>query len=222
MKNFQVTELNISSVPVDWLYARYQRLQKGSKNKPSPALLQELEIIKRYLDKSGKSTCNEFQSPEVEQIELNIPIAIRQQYVSIVEYRLKEYYQLTKRKKWLEIEVRQLRPHEPKVTAAYDPTGVSARSGFAKSSTEQAVMNMFEKADKLEDELWEVEGQMYPVERALRSLNYEQLMLIESKYFCREEALDDYLMIKFNWYRAKYYSVKKTALILLAQSLRIV
>ncbi|MFD1904887.1 hypothetical protein ACFSQ7_13960 [Paenibacillus rhizoplanae] len=32
-------------------------------------------------------------------------------------------------------------------------------------------------------------------------------------FFCREEELDEYLMNKFNWYRAKYYQVKKTALI---------
>ncbi|WNS43864.1 hypothetical protein [Paenibacillus sp. MMS20-IR301] len=101
-------------------------------------------------------------------------------------------------------------------------TGISIRSGIPHSSTEQAVMSMYDKAERLQDEIWEVEDQLYPMEKALRSLDPDQLMLIEVKYFCREEELDDYLMNEFNWYRAKYYQVKKTALILLAQSLRII
>ncbi|GGF72180.1 hypothetical protein GCM10010912_16620 [Paenibacillus albidus] len=221
MKNFQVTELNISSVPVDWLFARYQKLKKSVKTNSSTALHRELMIIKEHLEKTGKSSgshCDE----EVEQIEMNIPVAIRQQYVSIVEYRLKQYYQANKRIKWLNIELQQIKPKEPKVTAGMELTGVSGRSGLPHSSTEHAVLSMYDKAERLQDEIWEVEDQLYPMEKALRSLDPDQLKLIESKYFYREEALDEYLMNEFNWYRAKYYQVKKTALILLAQSLRII
>lgn len=219
VKKFQVTELNISLVPVDWLFARYQKLKKSVKI--TAAVEQELTIIKNHLEKTGKtsaSTCTE----EVEQIEMDIPVAIRQQYVSIVEYRLKQYYQDNKRINWLRSELMQIKPKEPKVTAGMEVTGISARSGIPHSSTEQAVMSMYDKAERLQDEIWEVEDQLYPMEKALRSLDPDQLMLVEAKYFCRVEELDESLMNKFNWYRAKYYSVKKTALILLAQSLRII
>lgn len=219
LKNFQVTELNISLVPVDWLFARYQKLKKSLKI--TAAVQQELTIIKEHLEKTRKSSvsaCDE----EVEQMEMNIPVAIRQQYVSIVEYRLKQYYQANKRINWLKSELMQMKPKEPKVTAGMELTGISGRSGIPHSSTEQAVMSMYDKAERLQDEIWEVEDQLYPIEKALRSLDPDQLMLIEAKYFCREEELDEYLMNKFNWYRAKYYQVKKTALILLAQSLRII
>lgn len=219
LKNFQVTELNIALVPVDWLFARYQKLKKSVKI--TAAVKQELMIIKEHLENTGKSSvraCDE----EVEQIEMDIPVAIRQQYVSIVEYRLKQHYQANKRVNWLKSELMQIKPKEPKVTAGMELTGISGRSGIPHSSTEQAVMSMYDKAERLQDEIWEVEDQLYPMEKALRSLDPDQLMLIEAKYFCREEELDEYLMNKFNWYRAKYYQVKKTALILLAQSLRII
>ncbi|WP_379143554.1 hypothetical protein [Paenibacillus sp. sgz500992] len=221
MKNFQVTELNISLVPVDWLFARYQKLKKSVKTTSSHAVQQELMIIKEHLEKTGKSSVSSCDE-EVEQIEMNIPVAIRQQYVSIVEYRLKQYYQANKRKHWLDVELQKVKPKEPKVTAGMELTGVSGRSGLPHSSTEHAVMSMFDRAERLQDEIWEVEDQLYPMEKALRSLDPDQLRLIEAKYFCREEALDEYLMNNFNWYRAKYYQVKKTALILLAQSLRII
>lgn len=221
MKNFQVTELNISLVPVDWLFARYQKLKKSVKTTTSPAVQQELIIIKEHLEKTGKSSVSSCDE-EVEQIEMNIPVAIRQQYVSIVEYRLKQYYQANKRKHWLDVELQKVKPKEPKVTAGMELTGVSGRSGLPHSSTEHAVMSMFDRAERLQDEIWEVEDQLYPMEKAMRCLDPDQLMLIEAKYFCREEALDEYLMNNFNWYRAKYYQVKKTALILLAQSLRII
>ncbi|ETT54797.1 hypothetical protein C162_03824 [Paenibacillus sp. FSL R7-269] len=219
LKNFQVTELNISLVPVDWLFARYQKLKKSVKITAGGQ--KELMVIREYLEKTGRtsvSSCDE----EVEQTEMDIPVAIRQQYVSIVEYRLKQYYQANKRKQWLHAELQTVRPKEPKVTAGMELTGVSGRSGIPHSSTEQAVMSMFDKAERLQDEIWEVEDQLYPMEKALRCLDPDQLKLVEAKYFCREEELDEYLMNSFNWYRAKYYQVKKTALILLAQSLRII
>ncbi|WNS43863.1 hypothetical protein [Paenibacillus sp. MMS20-IR301] len=98
MKNFQVTELNISLVPVDWLFARYQKLKKSVKI--TATVKQELKIIKEYLKKTGKSSARAYDE-ELEQIEMNIPVAIRQQYVSIVEYRLKQYYQANNRINWL-------------------------------------------------------------------------------------------------------------------------
>ncbi|MEK3698173.1 hypothetical protein NYE33_14520 [Paenibacillus sp. FSL R10-2199] len=221
MKNVQVTELNISMVPVDWLFTRYQKLEKSRKSTSSPAVQHELMIIKEHLKKTDKSSVHH-REDEVEQIEMNIPVAIRQQYVSIVEYRLKQYYQSNKRKHWLNAELQKVKPQEPKFTAEMELSGVSGHSGLPHSSTEHAVMNMFDRIERIQDEIWEVEDQLYPMEKALRSLDPDQLMLIEAKYFCREEELDEYLMNKFNWYRAKYYQVKKTALILLAQSLRII
>lgn len=165
-------------------------------------------IIEEHLEKTGKSSISNCEV-EVEKIEMNIPVAIRQQYVSIVEYRLRQYYQANKRKHWLNVELQKVKPKEPKVTAEMELTAVSGRSGFPHSSTEHAVMSMFDRAERLQDEIWEVEDQLYPMEKAMRCLDPDQLMLIEAKYFCREEALDEYLMNNFNWYRAKYYLVKK-------------
>ncbi|WP_110931589.1 hypothetical protein [Paenibacillus bouchesdurhonensis] len=41
-------------------------------------------------------------SEDVKQLELDIPVALREQYQLIVEHRLKDHYQRMKRKNWLE------------------------------------------------------------------------------------------------------------------------
>ncbi|RRJ63251.1 hypothetical protein EHV15_10215 [Paenibacillus oralis] len=74
----------------------------------------------------------------------------------------------------------------------------------------------------MEQELQDLEERMYPMQKALLELDFEQLSLVEAKYFCREEPIDDALINSFGWGRQKYYTVKKTALITLATTLRVI
>ncbi|MEC0167398.1 hypothetical protein [Paenibacillus graminis] len=214
-KSFIVTETNISSVPHDWLFARYQRIERMLVHSDNPKLQKELELIRNHLQ-------DDESTETVEQLELDIPLAVREQYAPIVEYRLREYYELMQQKKSLEFLIQTIRPSEPKVTASYDSVGGSGSGGLTQSSTERAVMAMFHKIDRYQAEIKEVEEKMYPMQRAIRSLRNEQRMLIERKYLLREEPLDEQLMMELRWYRKKFYHVKKVALISLAQSLRIV
>ncbi|MOA42676.1 hypothetical protein D3C78_1647460 [compost metagenome] len=63
---------------------------------------------------------------------------------------------------------------------------------------------------------------MYPLQKALQQLSYEQLQLVQAMYFVREKPKNDNLIETFGWGRQKFFDIKKTALIVLAESLRIV
>lgn len=213
-KTFIVTETNISSVPHDWLYARYQRIERMLVHSENPKLHKELELIQNHLQANEPLEA-------VEQLELDIPVAVREQYAPIVEYRLGEYYEMLQQRKKLELLIQTVRPNEPKVTASYGGIG-GFGGGMKSSSTEQAVMAMFSRVEQYQAEIRELDANIYPIQKAIRSLRYEQQILVEKKYLQPEVPLDEVLMNELRWYRKKYYQIKKVALIRLAHALRII
>lgn len=226
MRNIMITEKNIKQVPVDWLCVRYSKIQKQVKTNDSIELIREIKLIEGYLTKIGKSNLIQKHSlTEVQQLELDIPIAIAEQYEPIVEYRLKEYHRKVERKKIIEEElpyVKAQQVHPSKMTASYGNLSGVAVGGITSSSTEAAVMRYFNRIERLEEELVDINETIYPMERALAQLSYDQLRLITAKYFTKENPINESLMQELCWGKQKFYDVKKTALIVIAESLRIV
>ncbi|GIP61148.1 ArpU family phage packaging/lysis transcriptional regulator [Paenibacillus woosongensis] len=225
MRKIRVTQTNVTQIPTDWLCVRYQKIQKMMKTSDNPKIVEEARIIEQYLYTEDKlELIGKYSDEEdVEQLELDIPVALREQYQPIVEHRLKEYYQRRKRKYWLEAEIDKKREAElPKVTATYGNTTGVLVHGTPYSSTESAVIRTIEKVERMEEELSEIEKMMYPIERSLAQLDPEQLIIVEKKYFVREEPIDHALYTELGMGRQRFYMLKKTALIRLAESLRII
>lgn len=224
MKNILVTQTNISSVPIDWLCARYQRLKRRRKF-DNQQDLNEMELIENYLQEIGKAELIGFFT-SYEQMEMDIPVAMRQQYAPIVEHRLKEHYRHCQRKVWIEAAIPKananLRAEPTKLTATYGNLAGVTGGGGIHNPIEASFIRAVEKIERLEQELVEIEERMEPMQKALLELDFEQLSLIEAKYFCREEPIDDTLINSFGWGRQKYYTVKKTALITLATTLKVI
>lgn len=219
MRSIQVTRTNIKFVSIDWLCVRYNKLRKKSL---TPDVEREMLLIEEHLKLEGKAELvGIFDS--IEQLEMDIPVVMKDQYVPIVEELLKEHRHLKKRKEWLENSIPLLvQPEIPSMTAGYgNITGVTGGGQFG-SSIEQSVIRSVERTERKEAELREIESKMHPMEKALQELYPDQLQVIEAKYFPREEPKDEYLINKFTWSRTRYYEVKKAALIRLACSLKII
>lgn len=222
MRSIQVTTTNIKFVSIDWLCVRYNKLRKQSLTSD---VEREMLLIEEHLKSQGKAELvGVFDSAE--QLEMDIPVVMKEQYVPIVEELLKEHSHLQNRKNWLEncIPVAKVKsqPDIPNMVAGYgNVTGVTGGGEF-RSSVEQSVIRSMERVERMEAELHEIESKMHPMEKALQELYPDQLQVIESKYFPREEPKDEYLISKFTWSRTRYYEVKKAALIRLACSLKII
>ncbi|MNW46117.1 hypothetical protein D3C74_233970 [compost metagenome] len=75
-------------------------------------MVREIKIIEDYFDEINKSNLIEkHYFTAVEQLEMDIPVAIQKQYVPIVEYRLQEFYRMTQRKQWIECEWKNRKPN---------------------------------------------------------------------------------------------------------------
>lgn len=223
MNNIQLTELNVYSVPVDWVYLRYGKLKRLIKMNKDPEMMKEAEIIEKFLESNGNNKILEAYS--VEQIEMDIPKVLRKQYVPIVEERLEEHYLRMRRRNWLEQEIKNrsenLMVEMPKVTASFSDTGESGGGWLPSSPTENAVLNAYDRIDKLKSEFHEIEEAMYTVDKVLQELKHDQLNLVKALYFQREKRNDNVIMKELFWGRQKYYDIKKATLIKIAYKLNI-
>jgi hypothetical protein len=227
MRNILVTEKNVSQIPVEWLCVRHSKLKKKLKfidtdNLTNPELIKEIKLIEEYLAETGKSNLVEgIALTEVQQLELDIPVALQEQYVPIVEYRLREYYSFLQRKKRITSELSYLKVQVGMTTPQYgNLSGVAVGGNY--SSTEAAVIKHFDRIERYKNELEEIEEAIYPMQRALQQLTGDQLKLVEAKYFVKEKPKNDNLIQELSWGRQKFFDLKKAALILIAESLRIV
>lgn len=137
MRSVQITKTNISSLPLDWIYIRYQRLQKSCLKSEGETHSDELDLIREYFDLNGYAAIFGITNKsDADQMELEIPTASRSQYVPIIENRLREHYRLTQRKHNLEQQLTDILGafyvlDLPKMTATYgNISGVSARGEY--------------------------------------------------------------------------------------------
>ncbi|MGG4108809.1 hypothetical protein AAXB25_33445 [Paenibacillus lautus] len=224
MNNIQLTELNVYSVPLDWVYLRYGKLKRLIKITKDPEMIKESEIIEKFLEEKGNNKVLEAYST-VEQIEMDIPKVLRNQYVPIVEERLEEHYIRLRRSLWLKSEIKSrsenLMVEMPKITASFSDSG-SSGGGLPSSSTEKAVLMAYDRIDKLKSELHEIEESMYTVDKVLQELKQDQLNLVKALYFTRERRPDNVIMKELFWGRQKYYNIKKATLMKLAYKFSII
>ncbi|WP_336775386.1 hypothetical protein [Paenibacillus sp. MMO-58] len=215
MRNIEITDQNVTLIPMDWLLIRYQKLNKKIKQPLVDAkILSEYAIIERYLAEKG----------HFEQLELNLPRPKREEYVGVTELMLKEYYRLQRRKERLEQEWeyqnRTCTPAETSTTASYNGGG---GSGVISKPVEKAVLQPLERLENIEREIDSISNRLAPIERALQALDYDQMRIIKAKYFVTEKKNDQVLYEEELFLnRQKYYELKKTAIITIAQALRII
>ncbi|GMK47517.1 hypothetical protein PghCCS26_46470 [Paenibacillus glycanilyticus] len=216
MRNIEITDKNVTLIPMDWLLIRYQKLNKKIKQPLVDAkILSEHAVIERYLADKG----------HFEQLELNLPRPKREEYVGVTEQMLKEYYRLQRRKERLEQEWEYLSktctPAETKITASYNGGGGGA--GLISKPVEKAVLQPLDRLENIEREIYGISNRLAPMERALQALDYDQLRIITAKYFVTEKKKDQVLYEEELFLnRQKYYELKKTAIITIAQALRII
>lgn len=226
MNNIQVTELNIYSIPLDWIFVRYTKLKKWVRKQNNSDFIREIEIIEKYFRDNGKGQIVDSLTPsEIDQLETSIPAALRNQFVPIVENRLVEYYQMMRRCEWLRSEIQRREQatiqYNPKITSTLTETGIGGKGGF-HSSTETAVLRPIEALDNLKAELYELKEHMYPMEKALRELTEEQLHFVQVRYFVREVPSNEQTMQTLIWSRGKYYEVKWRVMFKIADQLKVI
>lgn len=218
MRNIQVTSTNVQHVPVNLLLGRYKVLnRKIQRKRATTEMVKEFELIRLHLAKSGQ------EELIVEQVELDIPHPVREQYVAIVEEKLRDYRLDVKRKQELS---EKLKRQGVQIFFSGTKFGSDAavRSSNHKyaSSTERAVIDADEQLNKIREELDSLEHRMYLVERALNSLKPEQKKLIYQKYLDSQyEPKDEFLIQHFEIGRQKFYEIKGAAIVKIASSLQI-
>lgn len=216
-RNFIVTDRNIGAVPKPALIARCNRIKRTlnkSASNEKPELRTELTLIVEYLGEEVTTLSD--------QLELDIPQNVREQYVPLIETRLGEHRVLRKRLARLKSQLpTSYNPVESKVTASYgNLSGVN--SGGVHSSTEAAVLHPFEQEERILKEIKQIEEAIYPMERILEWLNEDQQELINERYLMDSNEKDYLVKERLGWSRTKYYDVKGAALIQIASSLRII
>ncbi|WP_338709257.1 ArpU family phage packaging/lysis transcriptional regulator [Paenibacillus amylolyticus] len=228
MENFNrimVTEQNIFAVPKDWLIIRYEHLQKKIKTSKDANQVFDFKREVGIIDGFFESNKEPQNLSEVDQDEVRIPKPLKSQYVPIVEARLDTHYQRMIRKTELGRDIKyasEFRAAMPKITASYNlSSGGSA--GEYQSSTEQAVLKPFDRYERLQQELYDLEEDMYMMSSVvIPKLDSEQRELIEKRYFTKERVTDNLVMDVLCWHRAKYYRIKKATLLKIASELKLI
>lgn len=238
INKLQITKQNIYAVPKDWIIIRHQVLQKnirsGKVGENLEEVMQESEIIKEYLGSHHKkmnihdlpeSNPSVNHLSEADQLEMDIPVLLKNQYVPIVEDRLNDHYVHMLRKESLERQIEVARASVaamPKITANYDSTGGGFGGGLPQSPTEMAVMRPIERLERLRKDLYELEESMYTMNYVLQELKPEQFELVKAMFFTRHRLQDNVLMGELHWGRKKFYSIKKATFIRIAYKLKII
>lgn len=212
LRNIKVTERNASEVPIDWLQVRYYRLKRWIEESQNAKeeWANELKVIEAEL--ASRNRLELIQEQEVVQLELEgIPSITREEYVSIVEERLRVHYQMCKEYAWL---------HEQRAaTQAVDRQTVYSHRQLGLGVT----LIHDEQQDKLHDRLMQLQENILHIRTILETrLTEEQRLLIKEKYLTREMPKDDYLMLKLHVGRQKYYNLKKQALTRIAYELGVI
>lgn len=221
MRSIKITHNNVQAVSIEWLCVRYRKLQKQIKKEERPEWLHESSIIEDYFYKTGRSELlMKSKASSVEQMAI-MPVPTREEYVAIIEDLLREYYRKQLRMAELRIEIPHARNRLdiPSMTASYsgDP-----RSGGVSSTIEAIFIRAENRYERMVEELKDLSERIAPMDRALKELDYEQLEVITKKYFVRRNPLDEELIQKLQMGRQKFYELKKTAIIRIAHSLRMI
>jgi len=225
MRNIEITNDNVATVPRDLIVHRYKKIKRCLSSKHLhllPAHRQEYEnemqLIQQHIFDTGSG---HLLAEQETMLEITIPK--KATYAAIVEDKLRSYFILSLRSE--EIRRKLLKgPVEivfPGCTSSYNFDTVSGTNSYT-SSTERSIMRPVELTERLEEELKDLSLRMEPIERALNKLSIDQRELIEAKYLVKREPKDDKLMQDLNYGRDKYYKLKKSAIVKLATSFNLI
>ncbi|WP_163860401.1 ArpU family phage packaging/lysis transcriptional regulator [Paenibacillus elgii] len=235
MKQIEVTQVNIKSIPPNILVYRYRKLQRYLGNRKASwseeyraELKAESLLIQNYLESQRKDhlLAEQMIFPGMEE-------PAKEQYVPIVEAKLRDHYRQTLRREVLEKEIPRLRERLklsdveiifPSMTANYSDTVSRSWSEYkgVEKSVIQPLGHLEMRLEKLVLELGELENMMYDMERALSYLSEDELKVIEAKYFCKQTPYDPIVIDAMPFQKDKYYAIKKNALLTIARHLRLV
>jgi hypothetical protein len=236
MKNIKVTKRNIQHVPLEWIKYRYSKISKlleqHSKEddcslKDKAFLLEELKIIENYLKSIQKEDLIEkgYKKNKVEQLELDIPVILREEYLPLVQHHMLEYYRQLKRKEIIKEQIEYLRKSSAapsKITASYTPQ-IGSTALSIKSSVETVVMEHEAKIERLLNELKDIDFFIQPISDALIRMTSDQMQVIEAKYSNGKRPEKDIVVIsQLGWGKQKFYSIKPVTLIKIATELKII
>lgn len=209
----QVTATNIEHVPLPSLLQRAKAIQKKKEN-VSQDELTELELIQKHI---VTRDCGIL----AEQLELDLPRPKREQYVSIVVEKLQHlnYYKRQVR----EIDENLKRPRlNVRFPSSRVMEPIHHKTTPAGSSIEVAVVEAEKEVHRLKDLKQELEAIINPLERALQFLKPEERQLVEKRFLQQSGKTDIQVMMSMEIGRQKYYQLKSTALIKIAESLHII
>ncbi|SGI69744.1 phage transcriptional regulator, ArpU family [Mycobacterium tuberculosis] len=91
-----------------------------------------------------------------------------------------------------------------------------------RSSTEVAVLQPYNRLDRIVKELYDLDESMYTMNYVLQELDQEQYKLVEAMFFQREKKADNVIMGDLLWSRKKFYEIKKATFIRIATKLKII
>lgn len=227
MRNIRVTQRNASEVPLDWLHVRYRRLTRWIQetSKPKPEWELERSVIKEELEVRGRLEL--IQQQEAVQLELGLDVAVihRNDYVPIVEERLREHYSMSRELAWLSQMPERYSDNmegSKHLVASYGLARGNRTSGYA-NPVEDRVMRDLEQQELRQIRIKHLQKRMLPLTTILETkLTELQHTLISMKYLTRESPKDEYLMLKLSVGRQKYYNLKKQALQRIAYELGLI
>lgn len=220
-----VTQKNVKEINDRQLIERYRKLQQYTINRKATyhpevysEMMFELEIIKQTLVKRGKS---EVLNQQLVLTGLEPPK--KDEYEKIVIDRLREYYRQTKLYEKLQVEYEKgFELLFPKVTPSYANTSsVTTTNSEFQSRTEQAVIQQEERKEYILEELLKLRKEMEEMDRALFGLDDLEKEFIEKKHFNNRNPTDTEVIGDMPVERTKYYEIRKSAYLNIAESLRL-
>ncbi|MED4353623.1 hypothetical protein P9265_15000 [Schinkia azotoformans] len=220
-----VTQKNVKEISDRQLIERYRKLQQYTSNRKATfhpevysEMMFELEIVKQNIMKRGKG---EVLSQQLVLTGLEPPK--KDEYEKIVIQKLREYYRQTKLYQNLREEYEKgIELLFPKVTPSYaNRSAVTTTNSEFQSRTEQAVIQQEERKEYILDELRKLREEMKDMDLALFSLDELERMFIEKKHFNNRNPTDTEVIADMPVERTKYYEIRKSAYLIIAESLRL-
>lgn len=230
-----VTTNNIAIVAKDRLTIHYKSLKKRLNSKKakendkySQRLQSELMLIESHFKRENNVhlLAEQLILPSLEE-------PAEEEYVPIVEEKLRDHYRHLIRVKQLQMDIKILEEiignsHVELIFPANinQFVGSAIRSWSEYRETENSAVQPFEllqsRLSQYQLELHFHELQVDEMKQALANLNQSELEIIENKYFCNDEPINRSVIGKLNIYKEKYYQLKYSAILKLARFFKLV
>lgn len=235
MKQIEVTVQNVSHVPIHALLQRFNKLKRSLASKKAmwddsyrSEMESEINLIRNHFKEKGA------EGLLAEQIVMpGMPIPKTDTYKPIVMTKLRRHNIQLKRANELEQEMKRLGENIvscnveiifPAITSNYGGGGGgwSEYKGSEKAIV-QPIEQMERKLDTYSFELSLIQPVIDEMNRALSTLDVEEREIIEKKYLkSQREPLDHVVISTLHFEKDKYYEVKKSAILKIANFFKLI